>query len=358
MQRLILAGGGHGHINILKHLIKDPMDDMDITLITDNRRQYYSGMLAGFIEGIYTEDEISFNVPALCKRARVSYVEEKIIAIDGDEKRVITRSDSFDFDFISINLGSAADVTFPIHSNDTTLVKPIGKVVAAKEYLVNHLDKQSPDYKLAFTGGGAAGVELAIAFREVFPHAEIFIITLADILTNFNKKGRSKLLKILAEKNIKIIKNERVVRIDYKIIITDKNTYSFDHAFITTGVKGVDVDYIGYETSAKNELIVNDNLFANPYTLAMGDAVKIDKYPNMPKAGVFAIREAPILYDNMRKFGKENVSFCHYEPQLKYLQIINCGNKKALANYANFANHSRIAWKIKDLIDRDYMKIK
>lgn len=82
MKNLILAGGGHGHINILKRLIKSPLKDINITLITDYGRQYYSGMLSGFVEGIYTEDEISFDVRELSKRANVNYVEEEIISID------------------------------------------------------------------------------------------------------------------------------------------------------------------------------------------------------------------------------------------------------------------------------------
>ena len=86
MKNLILAGGGHGHINILKRLIKSPLKDINITLITDYGRQYYSGMLSGFVEGIYTEDEISFDVRELSKRANVNYVEEEIISIDKNKK--------------------------------------------------------------------------------------------------------------------------------------------------------------------------------------------------------------------------------------------------------------------------------
>ena len=86
MKNLLLAGGGHGHINILKRLIKSPLKDINITLITDYGRQYYSGMLSGFVEGIYTEDEISFDVRELSKRANVNYVEEEIISIDKNKK--------------------------------------------------------------------------------------------------------------------------------------------------------------------------------------------------------------------------------------------------------------------------------
>lgn len=56
LKKIILAGGGHGHINILKNLIRNPIENFEIELITDNEKQYYSGMLAAFMEGIYSED--------------------------------------------------------------------------------------------------------------------------------------------------------------------------------------------------------------------------------------------------------------------------------------------------------------
>ncbi|WP_295884933.1 hypothetical protein [uncultured Anaerococcus sp.] len=89
MKRIILAGGGHGHINVLKNLIRNPLLDCEILLITDFKKQYYSGMLAGFIEGIYTEQDISFDVAKLSKMANVRYIEEKIIAIDKLIKKLL-----------------------------------------------------------------------------------------------------------------------------------------------------------------------------------------------------------------------------------------------------------------------------
>ncbi len=187
MKNLILAGGGHGHINILKRLIKSPLKDINITLITDYGRQYYSGMLSGFVEGIYTEDEISFDVRELSKRANVNYVEEEIISIDKNKKVVTTENDEYSYDFLSINLGSMANVNFPVDDNGVLNVKPISKLVEAKE---NFLKKGFKDEskKIYFIGGGASGVELAFSFREAFKNFDITIITSGEILENFNEK--------------------------------------------------------------------------------------------------------------------------------------------------------------------------
>ncbi|WP_394011347.1 FAD-dependent oxidoreductase [Anaerococcus cruorum] len=356
MKKIILAGGGHGHINILKNLIKNPIKDQKIILITDYNRQYYSGMLAGYIEGIYTEEEISFDVPKLCKMANVSYIEQKIISIDKENQRVITEGGSYSYDYLSINLGSLSKLNFPTDFKNLTLVKPILNVVKAKNEIIN-LSKVKASPKITFIGAGASGVELALSFKAAFPKADISIITARDILRNFNQKAKKRFEKLLNENGINVIKNELVVEVRNQKIFTNRNTYNFDHAFVTSGFSGPDVAFDGFMTFGQNYLGVDENLLASKNTLAMGDVATIKKYPSMPKAGVYAIREAPILYENLLKLINGDNDFKAYRPQEKYLQIINCGNKKALANYGNFSKYGKISWMIKDKIDRDYMKV-
>ena len=78
MKHLVLAGGGHGHILLLKKFAKKPLCGVEVTLITDYPKQYYSGMLAGYVEGIYCEEETAFDVRALAEAAGVHYIESDI----------------------------------------------------------------------------------------------------------------------------------------------------------------------------------------------------------------------------------------------------------------------------------------
>lgn len=356
MKRIILAGGGHGHINILKNLIKNSINNFEIILITDYKRQYYSGMLAAFIEGIYSEDDISFDVAKLCKMANVRYIEEKITAIDKANQKVVTKVNEYSYDYLSINLGSSSKVNFPIDSPSICLVKPIKNVVDAKVEL-SSLAKTNPNLKIRFVGGGASGIELALAFRSAFPKSDISIITSKDILSNFNNHTKSKLENIFKEKSIKIIKGERVSLIKDKKIYTNKFIYDFDFAFVTAGFHGPHINFDGFNTRCGNFIVVDENLFADKNVLAMGDVANLKKYPSMTKAGVFAIHQARVLYQNLLKLMKKQRNFISYQPQKNYLQIINCGDRTALANYGNFSLFGKLPWKLKDKIDRDYMKI-
>ena len=73
-----------------------------------------------------------------------------------------------------------------------------------------------------------------------------------------------------------------------------------------------------------------------------------------PKAGVFAVREAPVLYHNLRADltgGTRKV----FKPQSSYLKLISLGDKRALAERFGTARSGALLWKWKDRIDRAFM---
>ena len=362
MKRIILAGGGHGHINILKKIMKRTIKDCEIMLITDYEKQYYSGMLPGFIGKIYTEEEISFQVEEMCISAGVKFIKEKIVEIDGVKKIVKTvginnykNIKEYKFDLLSINLGASAKRNFGINEN-MTYVKPINNIIE----FVKKIDEQSPGEKkkMVIVGAGASGIELAFAFRARYPKLKIDVISKNDILKNYNKKSTREVKKELREKEIELIINDELMKVDEKNIFTEKNKKEYDYLIISNGVKGAEIDFIGYDVTKDNFLLVDENLKANDYTLAMGDSIEIKSYSRLPKAGVFAIRQAPILYQNIVDILEGKKELKKYTPQKKYLQLINYGDKRALMNYWKISISGKIPWKIKNYIDMKYMRVK
>ena len=203
MKKLILAGGGHGHINILKLLAKEPVADLEITLITNFGRQYYSGMLPGFIEGIYTEDKISFDVEELCREAGVTYVNDKIKEVDGERQLVITEEAKYPYDFLSMNLGLASREDFRINPENSTYVKPISSLVNFTYNLENSQDDEGK--KMIIAGAGVSGIELALAYKNRFPHLNITILGKGEkFLPNFNSNFREKIKSLIKDRSIKL----------------------------------------------------------------------------------------------------------------------------------------------------------
>ena len=393
MKKIILAGGGHGHINILKQLVKKPLPHFEITLISDFKRQYYSGMLPGFLEGIYTEEEISFDIPALCKKAGVRFIHEPILEINGAEKSVLTESQQFHYDFLSMNLGSRSREDFEIGDREA-YVKPISSIVKFLKVLdeklvlrsdgqrqrskpfsdksassqeksadmvfsssqAHHL-KECSRKKLIMVGGGASGVELSIALHARYDNLDIEIITSnRQLIPLFNAASRKYIENILKQKEILFRTSEKVCCIQEQSVVTEKGLYPYDFLMISTGFIGCDILFKGFELTAENFVLVDEHLRADAFSVAMGDMVTLRHYPQTHKAGVFAIRQAPVLYKNLMKLIRAENDFNEYHPQKNYLQLINTGRKTAVFNKASLSFHGKTAWLIKDFIDRKYIK--
>lgn len=356
MKRVILAGGGHGHINVLKMLAKKPICDVDIILISNFDRQYYSGMLPGFIEGIYTEEDISFDVYDLCKKAGVTYVNSKIVEIDGDKKTVTTIDNKYSYDYISMNLGLASRDDFKLIYENESYVKPISRLVAFKNFLEKNYGNSRDEKEFVIVGAGASGIELAFAFREKYPNLKIKVLARGnDFLTTFNENFKTKIKGLLNEKSIELVFSCKLLGIEKKYLETSKGEVSYDYLILANGYRGVDVVYKGFDLSKENYLLTDDYLRSKKDSLAMGDMISLRSKRNLVKAGVFAIRQAPVLFNNLLYMLGERKKKKSYRAQDKYLQIINIGSKKALMSYANIAFYGKWVWKIKDYIDRRYM---
>lgn len=365
MKRLLLAGGGHGHINVLKKLIRHPIPNTTITLITDFEKQYYSGMLPGFIEDLYTEEEICFNVRKLCEAAKVEYIKEKILSIDGSCKRLVTDRREYEFDYISMNLGAASKEIFEIDTSTMSYVKPIANVVElVKKIEVKHKELQDSlqsekPLRIGIIGSGASGIEIALALTSRYPSIHIDIIgRKKEILEKFNTSAREKITERMERKAINVRSGEEVLMLSSEGLRTKTFCQAYDFYLIANGYTGLPISFLGYETTEENYLLVEEDLRANEFSIAMGDMVSLKKDERNLKAGVFAIRQAPVLFENLMSMLKEERCLRTYRIDKKnYLQIINTGDRTAVLNYGNYSFQGRIAWLLKDLIDRSYMKI-
>ena len=65
MKRLLLAGAGHAHLQVLKSLAARRRRDVEVVLVTPHLRQMYSGMLPGWIAGHYALAECAVRLEPL-----------------------------------------------------------------------------------------------------------------------------------------------------------------------------------------------------------------------------------------------------------------------------------------------------
>ncbi len=86
----------------------------------------------------------------------------------------------------------------------------------------------------------------------------------------------------------------------------------------------------------------------------MGDMIHFEPR-DLPKVGVYAIRQSPILCHNLYVAAKGG-KLKEFKPQKNYLGIISLGNRKAVAKWRGFTLHGKRVFKWKSFIDKKFMK--
>jgi len=101
---------------------------------------------------------------------------------------------------------------------------------------------------------------------------------------------------------------------------------------------------------------VNDGLQSpsHPFVFAAGDVAAMTNRP-VPKAGVFAVRQGPVLAANLRSY-LAGEPLRPFRPQPRYLSLMSTGDGHAIASWAGLAWQGRWVWAWKDRIDRAFMR--
>ena len=166
---LVLIGGGHSHAIALRKFAMNPMPGVRLTLITDVYHTPYSGMLPGYVAGLYNFDQCHIDLLPLAKFAGARIFFNHAIGLDLEKNQILcTSRPPVTFDLLSIDIGSTpASLTVPGAIEYVIAVKPISKFLTYWDKITTMISK-SPTQKtrIAIVGGGAGGVELAFAVQS------------------------------------------------------------------------------------------------------------------------------------------------------------------------------------------------
>ena len=360
---LVFIGGGHTHALVIRSLAMKPIPDVRLTLISEQTLTPYSGMLPGYIAGHYTLAETHIDLNRLCRWANVRWIKARAIHIDPDSRRIQLDQDnrSVSYDKLSIDIGSTPDLSVPGAAQYAVGVKPVSHFNHAWTQL---LDTSSFDTATNWgvIGAGAGGVELVLAMaHRLRQHTSLqfhLVFSGETVLRGYPAKLIEHAETALRKSGVQLHSGFRVSRVladglqaeDGRRLALDKSISCMAAApakwLADTGLALSDNGFLAVNPFL--QVHSHDDVFA------VGDCADMPHDPR-PKAGVYAVRQAPFLERNLRA-SFAGRSMTRVKLQTDFLSLLSLGERVAVGSRNGFVAAGGWVWKLKDHIDRKFMR--
>ncbi|MTI03877.1 selenide, water dikinase SelD [Roseibium sp. RKSG952] len=354
---LVLIGGGHTHALVLRKWGMNPLPGARVTVINPGPTAPYSGMLPGYVAGHYERWELDIDLVKLARFAGARVILGAVEGIDTDMRVVrVAGRPPVAFDVASVNVGITSDMpAMPGFAEFAVPAKPLGPFAARWAEYLNGTGTAS----VAVIGGGVAGMELVMAMAHALHErgrkAQVTLIDSATALAATGAKAAATIRQSLDALGVELIEQAGISRVaEDHIALEDGRQIPATFVTGAAGARPYDwIEQTGLELES-GFIRVNPYLqSSSPMIFAAGDCAHLSENPR-PKAGVYAVREAPILLNNLRAaLGSGRMR--HYVPQKDYLKLISLGGKSALAERLGTSFSGPVMWKWKNHIDQKFM---
>ena len=362
-KELLLVGGGHAHALVLRMWGMRPLPGVRVTVVNPGPTAPYTGMLPGFIAGHYERDELDIDLVRLARFAGARLILDSAIGISPDDNTVrLSGGRILPYHALSVDIGITSNMPrllgFSAHGIPA---KPLD--VYARKWTEFRqkvaAGELSPD--VVVIGAGVGGVELALAMHHALKtdgHGtpKITLIESDIPLKGMGNTARKALLSDLSQRNIHLLTGQQVDRVDETAVHLPSHAPIASN--FTLGVAGAKphgwLEHTGLMlTDGYIDVGKTLQTAAYPQIFAVGDCANMTHAPRA-KAGVFAVRQAPVLYHNLQAI-LAGETLRQYHPQRDYLKLISLGKKSAVADKWRLKLKGAALWRWKNQIDQRFM---
>lgn len=358
---VVLVGGGHAHVEVLRRAAAKPAPEVRVTVIARELDTPYSGMLPGLVAEHYRFEEAHIDLRPLCRAAGARLYHDEAIGLDLAAQRVICADrPPVAFDRVALDIGSTpATLDIPGVDRHALPVKPVPAFLARWATI---RDGATRPKTIVVVGAGAGGVELCLsmqaALKRLGGEQPRFTLVTADseILPTHPPAARRIFMRTLQERHVAVLLGKPVVAVEADAVSLDGGEW-IDSALTVWVTQASPTPWLadtGLALDKKGFVRVNETLqsVSHANVFATGDVAAFDPSP-LPKAGVFAVREGPFLARNL--LSPEDRPLERYVPQRHFLSLITTGDRHAVASRGTWSIEGDWVWRWKRRIDTRWM---
>ncbi|WP_164743981.1 selenide, water dikinase SelD [Saccharospirillum alexandrii] len=361
---LVLVGGGHTHALMICTLAMKPIPGVRVTLVSESTLTPYSGMLPGLVAGHYRPDEVHIDLNRLCRWAGIRFIQGRVTGVNPSAKTLsVEQQPTVSYDKVSFDTGSTPDLSLPGARSFAVGVKPVSRFYAKWQQLLDRhdLERSTETQHWGVVGAGAGGVELvlAMAYRlGADRRVQLHLVYPGDhILSGYPRRSVLAAERALQRHGVVCHSNFNVSAVKKNgLVAANGNALSLDQTVWCTRAAGPEfLSRSGLDVTSAGFIAVNRYLqsTSHPDVFAAGDVADMVFDPR-PKAGVYAVRQAPILYQNLKlAFASQPMQPARL--QRRFLSLLSLGDRQAVGHRGLFVASGAWVWRWKDRIDRAFM---
>lgn len=361
---LVLLGGGHAHVLAIRALAIKAAENTRITLISEHTLTPYSGMLPGYVAGHYRFDETHIDLNRLCQRSGVRWIHARAVGLDLDARQVnLDAGAPVRFDWLSIDTGSRPDTATTGAAEHAVGVKPVSGFAARWQAVLRQISGgHGRALDIGVIGAGAGGTELALAIAHRLRDAQGLTVHWlypgGQPLSDYPEAVVRAVGEAVDAHRIQTHPYFRVTEVSKSGVTSARGQQlELDHTLWCTAASapGWPAD-AGLTTDDQGFITVDPMLrsVSHPFVFAAGDIAHMPFDPR-PKAGVYAVRQAPFLTENIRCLAAQR-PLKPLRLQRQFLSLLSLGAQRAVGTRNGLSLAGKWVWHLKDRIDRAFMQ--
>ena len=370
MLNVVVIGGGFGG---LKFLQRARSSKIQFTLIDKQNHHLFQPLLYQVATAVLSPANIAFPIRRMFKNFKnVKVILDEATDINrGDKTVTISSGEKIKYDQLVVSTGSRhsyfGNDDWSEYSNG---LKGINDALQIRERLLRafekaenekNIEKRNKYLNFVVVGGGPTGVEMAGSIAEIAyknmkeefrnfksSDANVYLIEATEkILPMYSDRLSGKAEKYLIDFGVQVRTNEKVIKIENDLVVTDKESIETDNVIWAAGNEASPIiKKLNTKTDSEGRAIVDPDcsIKEDGNVFVIGDAANYKNKNNSTLPGI-----APVAIQQGKYLAKiiKNKTLKQDRKPFKYYDkgmMATVGRYKAIGKIGNIEISGFIAW--------------